>query len=187
MRQTPPLFAQRCMAWVSASFNLMFTFAGLRYNELCGEIHAWQASIPAAAPRLLHLYHQHRPEQQRPRLSGKEKQNKNNSFTLWVSESWLRIPPVQGGGCRFHRYNCSIESPRKGWSFMHPGRLTHLHEGLPTTNGTRYIAVSFIDPWIPAHAVHFLASLLRSGFVFIWRLLPQMLSRCSSSLRRFIL
>uniref|UniRef100_A0A7N6FL14 procollagen-lysine 5-dioxygenase n=1 Tax=Anabas testudineus TaxID=64144 RepID=A0A7N6FL14_ANATE len=52
----------------------------------------------------------------------------------------------QGGGCRFHRYNCSIESPRKGWSFMHPGRLTHLHEGLPTTNGTRYIAVSFIDP-----------------------------------------
>lgn len=53
----------------------------------------------------------------------------------------------QGGGCRFHRYNCSIESPRKGWSFMHPGRLTHLHEGLPTTNGTRYIAVSFIDPW----------------------------------------
>uniref|UniRef100_A0A8C2JB08 procollagen-lysine 5-dioxygenase n=1 Tax=Cyprinus carpio TaxID=7962 RepID=A0A8C2JB08_CYPCA len=52
----------------------------------------------------------------------------------------------QGGGCRFHRYNCSIESPRKGWSFMHPGRLTHLHEGLPTTNGTRYIAVSFVDP-----------------------------------------
>ncbi|XP_062377217.1 procollagen-lysine,2-oxoglutarate 5-dioxygenase 2 isoform X1 [Sardina pilchardus] len=51
-----------------------------------------------------------------------------------------------GGGCRFHRYNCSIDSPRKGWSFMHPGRLTHLHEGLPTTNGTRYIAVSFIDP-----------------------------------------
>ncbi|XP_056306416.1 procollagen-lysine,2-oxoglutarate 5-dioxygenase 2 isoform X1 [Danio aesculapii] len=51
-----------------------------------------------------------------------------------------------GGGCRFHRYNCSIESPRKGWSFMHPGRLTHLHEGLPVTNGTRYIAVSFVDP-----------------------------------------
>uniref|UniRef100_A0A5F8GCT7 procollagen-lysine 5-dioxygenase n=1 Tax=Monodelphis domestica TaxID=13616 RepID=A0A5F8GCT7_MONDO len=52
----------------------------------------------------------------------------------------------QGGGCKFLRYNCSIESPRKGWSFMHPGRLTHLHEGLPIINGTRYIAVSFIDP-----------------------------------------
>lgn len=59
----------------------------------------------------------------------------------------LCLHPNQGGGCRFHRYNCSIESPRKGWSFMHPGRLTHLHEGLPTTNGTRYIAVSFVDPW----------------------------------------
>ncbi|XP_070802471.1 procollagen-lysine,2-oxoglutarate 5-dioxygenase 2 [Pituophis catenifer annectens] len=52
----------------------------------------------------------------------------------------------QGGGCKFIRYNCSIESPRKGWSFMHPGRLTHLHEGLPILKGTRYIAVSFIDP-----------------------------------------
>ncbi|MBN3289336.1 PLOD1 dioxygenase, partial [Polypterus senegalus] len=52
----------------------------------------------------------------------------------------------QGGGCRFLRYNCSIESPRKGWALMHPGRLTHYHEGLPTTQGTRYIVVSFVDP-----------------------------------------
>uniref|UniRef100_K7GBB8 Procollagen-lysine,2-oxoglutarate 5-dioxygenase 3 n=1 Tax=Pelodiscus sinensis TaxID=13735 RepID=K7GBB8_PELSI len=27
-----------------------------------------------------------------------------------------------------------------------PGRLTHYHEGLPTTRGTRYIMVSFVDP-----------------------------------------
>ncbi|XP_041859070.1 procollagen-lysine,2-oxoglutarate 5-dioxygenase 1 isoform X2 [Melanotaenia boesemani] len=52
----------------------------------------------------------------------------------------------QGGGCRFLRYNCSINAPRKGWALMHPGRLTHYHEGLPTTAGTRYIAVSFVDP-----------------------------------------
>ncbi|KAL4631429.1 procollagen-lysine,2-oxoglutarate 5-dioxygenase 3-like [Arapaima gigas] len=52
----------------------------------------------------------------------------------------------QGGGCRFLRYDCKVESPRKGWSFMHPGRLTHYHEGLPTTQGTRYIMVSFVDP-----------------------------------------
>ncbi|XP_071314975.1 uncharacterized protein [Trachinotus anak] len=51
-----------------------------------------------------------------------------------------------GGGCRFLRYDCKVESPRKGWSFMHPGRLTHYHEGLPTTTGTRYIMVSFVDP-----------------------------------------
>ncbi|XP_075695461.1 procollagen-lysine,2-oxoglutarate 5-dioxygenase 1 [Rhinoderma darwinii] len=52
----------------------------------------------------------------------------------------------EGGGCRFLRYNCSITAPRKGWALMHPGRLTHYHEGLPTTKGTRYIAVSFVDP-----------------------------------------
>ncbi|XP_062297590.1 procollagen-lysine,2-oxoglutarate 5-dioxygenase 2 isoform X1 [Scomber scombrus] len=69
----------------------------------------------------------------------------SSTFTINVALN-NKDTDFQGGGCRFHRYNCSIESPRKGWSFMHPGRLTHLHEGLPTTNGTRYIAVSFIDP-----------------------------------------
>ncbi|XP_053198466.1 procollagen-lysine,2-oxoglutarate 5-dioxygenase 2 isoform X2 [Scomber japonicus] len=69
----------------------------------------------------------------------------SSTFTINVALN-SKETDFQGGGCRFHRYNCSIESPRKGWSFMHPGRLTHLHEGLPTTNGTRYIAVSFIDP-----------------------------------------
>ncbi|XP_029304955.1 LOW QUALITY PROTEIN: procollagen-lysine,2-oxoglutarate 5-dioxygenase 1 [Cottoperca gobio] len=52
----------------------------------------------------------------------------------------------QGGGCRFIRYDCSVEAPRKGWTLLHPGRLTHYHEGLPTTAGVRYIAVSFVDP-----------------------------------------
>ncbi|XP_061777230.1 procollagen-lysine,2-oxoglutarate 5-dioxygenase 2 [Nerophis ophidion] len=69
----------------------------------------------------------------------------SSTFTINVALN-NKDTDFQGGGCRFHRYNCSIDSPRKGWSFMHPGRLTHLHEGLPTTNGTRYIAVSFIDP-----------------------------------------
>lgn len=53
---------------------------------------------------------------------------------------------LQGGGSRFLRYNCSVTAPRKGWALMHPGRLTHYHEGLPTTAGVRYIAVSFVDP-----------------------------------------
>ncbi|XP_006001962.1 procollagen-lysine,2-oxoglutarate 5-dioxygenase 2 isoform X2 [Latimeria chalumnae] len=69
----------------------------------------------------------------------------SSTFTINIALNSKGID-FQGGGCKFHRYNCAIESPRKGWSFMHPGRLTHLHEGLPTTNGTRYIAVSFIDP-----------------------------------------
>ncbi|KAM4772006.1 procollagen-lysine,2-oxoglutarate 5-dioxygenase 2 isoform 2-T2 [Rhinophrynus dorsalis] len=68
-----------------------------------------------------------------------------STFTINIALNKKDVD-FQGGGCRFARYNCTIDSPRKGWSFMHPGRLTHLHEGLPVTNGTRYIAVSFIDP-----------------------------------------
>ncbi|KAJ3611007.1 hypothetical protein NHX12_021023 [Muraenolepis orangiensis] len=69
----------------------------------------------------------------------------SSTFTINIALNH-KHQDFEGGGCKFHRYNCSIESPRKGWSFMHPGRLTHLHEGLPTTHGTRYIAISFIDP-----------------------------------------
>ena len=52
----------------------------------------------------------------------------------------------QGGGVRYVRYNCSVLDHEVGWSLIFPGRLTHLHEGLPVTSGTRYITVSFINP-----------------------------------------
>lgn len=44
------------------------------------------------------------------------------------------------------RQNCSVLNNAKGWLIMHPGDLTHFHEGLHVTNGTRYILVSFVDP-----------------------------------------
>ncbi|XP_037832688.1 multifunctional procollagen lysine hydroxylase and glycosyltransferase LH3 [Kryptolebias marmoratus] len=69
----------------------------------------------------------------------------SSTFTINIALNRKNID-YEGGGCRFLRYNCQVESPRKGWSFMHPGRLTHYHEGLPTTKGTRYIMVSFVDP-----------------------------------------
>uniref|UniRef100_A0A1A8KAZ1 procollagen-lysine 5-dioxygenase n=2 Tax=Nothobranchius TaxID=28779 RepID=A0A1A8KAZ1_NOTKU len=69
----------------------------------------------------------------------------SSTFTINIALNRKGID-YEGGGCRFLRYNCKVESPRKGWSFMHPGRLTHYHEGLPTTRGTRYIMVSFVDP-----------------------------------------
>ncbi|KAK0156443.1 Procollagen-lysine,2-oxoglutarate 5-dioxygenase 1 [Merluccius polli] len=68
-----------------------------------------------------------------------------STFTVNVALNQVGLD-YQGGGCRFIRYNCSIKAPRKGWALMHPGRLTHYHEGLPTTGGVRYIAVSFVDP-----------------------------------------
>ncbi|XP_059831029.1 multifunctional procollagen lysine hydroxylase and glycosyltransferase LH3-like isoform X2 [Hypanus sabinus] len=69
----------------------------------------------------------------------------SSTFTINIALNTKGVD-YEGGGCRFLRYNCSVESPRKGWSLMHPGRLTHFHEGLPTTRGTRYIMVSFVDP-----------------------------------------
>jgi GR25 family glycosyltransferase involved in LPS biosynthesis len=49
----------------------------------------------------------------------------------------------EGGGCKFLFKNASITNNPKGWVILHPGKLTHYHEGLPITAGTRYILVSF--------------------------------------------
>ncbi|XP_070695095.1 procollagen-lysine,2-oxoglutarate 5-dioxygenase 1 [Pempheris klunzingeri] len=68
-----------------------------------------------------------------------------STFTINIALNGVGLD-YQGGGCRFIRYDCSVQAPRKGWALMHPGRLTHYHEGLPTTAGVRYIAVSFVDP-----------------------------------------
>ena len=45
----------------------------------------------------------------------------------------LVIPMFQGGGCNFLRYKCKVQDTKKGYMLMHPGRLTHYHEGLHTT------------------------------------------------------
>ncbi|XP_054159305.1 procollagen-lysine,2-oxoglutarate 5-dioxygenase-like [Oppia nitens] len=69
----------------------------------------------------------------------------SSTYTVNIA---LNSPGIdyEGGGCRFVRYNCSVTEPRMGWSFLHPGRLTHYHEGLRVTKGIRYILVSFVDP-----------------------------------------
>lgn len=69
----------------------------------------------------------------------------SSTYTINVG---LNTPGVdyEGGGANFIRQNCSVTDTKVGWALMHPGRLTHYHEGLPTTKGTRYILVSFIDP-----------------------------------------
>eukprot|EP00052_Salpingoeca_macrocollata_P020883 m.176761 g.176761 ORF g.176761 m.176761 type:complete len:800 (+) comp21389_c0_seq3:11-2410(+) len=51
----------------------------------------------------------------------------------------------EGGGTHFTRQNCTLRDNPPGWGSLSPGRLTHQHEGLETTKGTRYILVSFID------------------------------------------
>jgi hypothetical protein len=51
----------------------------------------------------------------------------------------------EGGGTRFLRYDYKHLTQKPGYCVIFPGRLTHYHEGLETTKGTRYILVSFIE------------------------------------------
>lgn len=93
------------------------------------------------AQAIMNFVVRYRPDEQ-PSL---RPHHDSSTFTVNIALNSKGVD-YQGGGCRFLRYDCRVEAPRKGWSFMHPGRLTHYHEGLPTTQGTRYIMVSFVDP-----------------------------------------
>uniref|UniRef100_A0AAY4BL18 procollagen-lysine 5-dioxygenase n=1 Tax=Denticeps clupeoides TaxID=299321 RepID=A0AAY4BL18_9TELE len=95
----------------------------------------------AKAQAVMNFVVRYRPDEQ-PSL---RPHHDSSTFTINIALNRKGVD-YQGGGCRFLRYDCRVEAPRKGWSLMHPGRLTHYHEGLPTTQGTRYIMVSFVDP-----------------------------------------
>lgn len=51
----------------------------------------------------------------------------------------------EGGGCRFIRQNFDCINKEIGYVTIHPGRLTHYHQGLKITKGIRYILVSFVN------------------------------------------
>jgi procollagen-lysine,2-oxoglutarate 5-dioxygenase len=69
----------------------------------------------------------------------------SSTYTINVALNRVGVD-YEGGGCRFLRYDCQVTETKIGWMFMHPGRLTHYHEGLYVTKGTRYIMISFVDP-----------------------------------------
>lgn len=58
----------------------------------------------------------------------------------------LNTPNIdfKGGGTRFVKQNV-ITQGKKGYCTIHPGKLTHYHEGVPITDGKRFIMVSFIE------------------------------------------
>ena len=55
----------------------------------------------------------------------------------------------EGGGTRFIRQNCTDLTQEPGTLLLHPGRVTHYHEGRSTTSGTRYIMISFVNASYP--------------------------------------
>lgn len=67
-----------------------------------------------------------------------------STFSLNVALNRIGID-FEGGGTRFPRQNCTVLSNKMGHALVHPGRLTHQHEGLYVTKGRRYIIVSFVD------------------------------------------
>ncbi|XP_069364652.1 procollagen-lysine,2-oxoglutarate 5-dioxygenase [Maniola hyperantus] len=90
---------------------------------------------------LMNFVVRYRPDEQ-PSL---RPHHDSSTYTINLA---LNTPNVdyEGGGCHFIRYNCSVRDTKPGWLLMHPGRLTHFHEGLRVSNGTRYIMISFVDP-----------------------------------------
>ncbi|XP_050088585.1 procollagen-lysine,2-oxoglutarate 5-dioxygenase isoform X1 [Anopheles aquasalis] len=90
---------------------------------------------------LMNFVVRYRPDEQ-PSL---RPHHDSSTYTINIALNTAGID-YEGGGCHFLRYNCSVKDTRKGWLLMHPGRLTHFHEGLLTTKGTRYIMISFVDP-----------------------------------------
>ncbi|XP_078044009.1 procollagen lysyl hydroxylase isoform X5 [Augochlora pura] len=90
---------------------------------------------------LMNFVVRYRPDEQ-PLL---KPHHDSSTYTINIALNRAGVD-YEGGGCRFIRYNCSVTDTKPGWMLMHPGRLTHYHEGLRVTNGTRYIMISFIDP-----------------------------------------
>ncbi|KAH0954090.1 hypothetical protein HN011_010425 [Eciton burchellii] len=90
---------------------------------------------------LMNFVVRYRPDEQ-PSL---RPHHDSSTYTINIALNQAGVD-YEGGGCRFIRYNCSVTDTKPGWMLMHPGRLTHYHEGLQVTAGTRYIMISFVDP-----------------------------------------
>ena len=50
----------------------------------------------------------------------------------------------EGGGTHFIKQDKTVFG-KQGYAILHPGKLTHFHQGLPITKGVRYLLVSFIN------------------------------------------
>ena len=79
-------------------------------------------------------------------MGNQEHLNPHHDASVYSINITLNTPGVDftGGGTRFVKQNKSVQV-KKGWALIHPGRLTHYHEGLPITKGKRFIFVSFVN------------------------------------------
>lgn len=80
-------------------------------------------------------------------LEGQQKLAPHHDASTYTINIALNAPgrDYQGGGVHFIRQNKQVVDLPVGHCLMHPGKLTHYHEGLPITGGTRYIFVTFVN------------------------------------------
>lgn len=64
----------------------------------------------------------------------------SSSYTVNISLN----EEYEGGEVNFIKKDKKIRN-KKGHALIHPGRITHYHEGLPVTKGKKYICVSFVN------------------------------------------
>jgi hypothetical protein len=64
----------------------------------------------------------------------------SSSYTVNISLN----EDYEGGEVNFIKKDKKIRN-KKGHALIHPGRITHYHEGLPVTKGKKYICVSFVN------------------------------------------
>ena len=78
-------------------------------------------------------------------MKGQKKLQPHHDSSAYSVNIALNTPGVdfQGGGTRFVKQGVHVQN-KKGHAIIHPGRLTHYHEGVPITSGVRYIMVSFV-------------------------------------------
>ena len=79
-------------------------------------------------------------------MDGQKKLSKHHDSSAYTIGITLNTPDVDftGGGTRFVRQDTIVRG-KKGYAILHPGRLTHYHEGIPIESGTRYIFISFVN------------------------------------------
>ena len=79
-------------------------------------------------------------------MGNQEHLRPHHDSATWTIVITLNRPNIdfKGGGTRFIKQDVFTQG-KKGYCTLHPGRLTHYHEGLPITEGKRYIMVSFVN------------------------------------------
>ena len=84
---------------------------------------------------------------QRSRLNEHDNVKPHDDKSLLVLNVALNSPNVDyaGGGIRFIRYNCSVNSLRKGWTLVFPSVITHFFENMDVSQGVSYSLISHID------------------------------------------